>query len=252
MMVRDAEQMQVLMILRHQQIKFAGGALVFPGGKAGREDSDPAWQDILDGAPDDPVAASLRIAAVREAYEESGLLLARPAARRGVGAPLLHPDEAPALFASTSGEMPAGAFQATIRGAGLVLALDALAPFANWLTPDAPELSPKRFDTHFFVAVAPPDQVAACDGHEAVDACWISPKQALQDADDGKRLVMFPTRMNLEMLSRSGNAKAAISDTLAREWVRVEPQIFWDGADKKIRIPAEAGYCETTAPFGFP
>lgn len=249
LMVRDAEALEVLMVLRHQNIAFAGGALVFPGGKVAREDADPAWRDILDGAPENPVIVGLRIAAIREAYEESGLLLARPASRRGVGEPLLHPGEAAHLFEATSGEMPAGAFQAAIRDAGLVLALDALTPFANWLTPNVPEIMAKRFDTMFFLAVAPPDQVAVCDGHEAVDTIWIAPAQALEDAAQKRRLIMFPTRMNLEMLSRSDTAAAAIAATKARKWVKVEPQIFMDDDRKMLRIPAEAGYSVTVEPF---
>jgi 8-oxo-dGTP pyrophosphatase MutT (NUDIX family) len=248
LMLRDSHELEVLMVQRHHQIEFAAGALVFPGGKLAKEDADPAWRGLLDGAGEDAAATALQIAAIREAFEESGLLLARPASRRGVGEPLLHPDEAPALFSAAPGEAPAGAFHAAIRDAGLVLALDALTLFSNWQTPELPAL-PKRFDTYFFLAIAPPDQVAVCDGREAVNLCWIAPVKALADAAEGRRTIVFPTRMNLEMLGQSKSAAGAIADARARPRMKVEPEVVVQDGTRMLRIPPEAGYSVTLEPL---
>ena len=89
LLLRDAAEFEVLMVRRHYQIDFASGALVFPGGKANDEDADPAWVEWTDGDFSADALTS-RIAAVREAFEESGILLARPSDARGVGnAPLI-------------------------------------------------------------------------------------------------------------------------------------------------------------------
>ncbi|MCP2937238.1 NUDIX domain-containing protein, partial [Salmonella enterica subsp. enterica serovar Typhimurium] len=78
LLLRDAPTFEVLMVKRHHQIDFAAGALVFPGGKSHQGDSDPRWRDLAIGFDaDDLDGAALRIAAIREAYEEAGILLAR-------------------------------------------------------------------------------------------------------------------------------------------------------------------------------
>ena len=92
LLVRDAPGLEVLMVERHHQIDFASGALVFPGGKASAGDSDPRWAEQCDGHDSDPVQCALKICAIREAFEESGVLLARPVRARGVGAPFATAD----------------------------------------------------------------------------------------------------------------------------------------------------------------
>lgn len=247
LMLRDTAGLEVLMVQRHHQVEFAAGALVFPGGKLAKEDHDPAWEAALDGASGDAAANALRIAAIREAYEESGLLLARPAARRGIGAPLVRPEEAAALFGAP-GEASAGAFQTAVREAGLVLALDALVLFSNWETPEIARL-PKRYDTYFFLAAAPADQIAVCDGREAVNLCWISPSQALVDAAEKRRAIVFPTRMNLEMLAKSKNVAGAIADARARPQIKVAPEVITQDGAQMLKIPPEAGYSVTLEPL---
>jgi 8-oxo-dGTP pyrophosphatase MutT (NUDIX family) len=91
LLVRDAPGLEVLMVERHHQIDFASGALVFPGGKVAKEDSDPRWAEFIDDR-DHEHERDYRVAAVREAFEESGILLARHANARGVGKPLVRRD----------------------------------------------------------------------------------------------------------------------------------------------------------------
>jgi 8-oxo-dGTP pyrophosphatase MutT (NUDIX family) len=148
LMVRDAPDLEVLMVVRHHQIDFASGALVFPGGKLAPDDAAPEWRMLADGAEGlSEMEISLRVGAIREAFEESGLILARPGAQRGAGAPLAGCAAAQAIAvhrdAVARGEL---AFSRVIADAGLALALDTLVDYAHWITP---AIMPKRFDTYF-------------------------------------------------------------------------------------------------------
>jgi 8-oxo-dGTP pyrophosphatase MutT (NUDIX family) len=248
LLVRDAPTLQVLMVERHYQIDFASGALVFPGGKTGPEDHDPAWAQALPtglGVAGDALA--LRIAAVREVYEESGLLLARPVGA-GPNAPLISPVLVKRPMAVRA-EIARGkaSFLEMILAEGFELALDALTPFAHWITPKG---LPKRFDTHFFIAHAPQDQDAAHDGHEAVEACWVTPHDALAAAAEGRRKIIFPTRLNVQLLAQSKSAKEAIAAAKARPITTVEPLIAPNEAGvQTLTIPPDAGYGAVSAPL---
>ncbi|NDC59655.1 MAG: NUDIX hydrolase, partial [Alphaproteobacteria bacterium] len=248
LMLRDGDApCEVLMVERHYQIDFASGALVFPGGKLAKEDYDPAWSDHVDAAPQANDSA-FRIGAIREAFEESGLLLARHRAARGVGGGLI---EAAALEAAIPhrAQVAAGeaSFLGLIRDLDLVLALDLLTPFAHWVTPKG---MPKRFDTWFYLAVAPAAQIAVCDGHEAVEACWIAPRDALAAAASGARKIIFPTRMNLEMLATADDVETALAQARGRTIVRVEPEVVREESGALVlTIPAEAGYPVTREPL---
>ena len=247
LLVRDAPTLEVLMVQRHHQIDFVPGALVFPGGKAAAEDSDPAWEAHCDGFDGDTVQLSLKICAIREAFEESGVLLARPAAARGLGKTLANFAQTEAIARNREAiEKGQASFLAAVETAGLVLALDALITFAHWITPKG---MPKRFDTWFYVAAAPPDQVAACDGREAVDACWIAPGDALDDAREGRRKIIFPTRLNVELLAQSATASEALAASKSRRIVTVEPVIVREDGGMVLTIPAEAGYGVTREPL---
>lgn len=244
LLLRDApDAPEVLMVKRHYEIDFAAGALVFPGGKASGGDTDPGWDDFTDGNYG-PVQQDARIAAVREAYEESGILLARRRDMRGEGAALVGADMAERLApfrgACDRGEV---AFLDLIREHDLVLALDGLVHFGHWITPD---IMPKRFDTHFYVASAPAGQIAAHDGRETTDSIWLTAQEALAREAEGKATIIFPTRMNLIKLSRAASLFEAL-DSFARDPVVTvlpvpgrtpegEPCLF---------IPEEAGYGQT-------
>ena len=121
--------------------------------------------------------------------------------------------------------------------AGIEFAVDALGHFAHWKTP---EMMKKRFDTYFYLTRAPEGHIGAHDGSESVDSIWISPVQAMADADAGKRTVIFPTRMNLQMLAERAN----VSDALDKcgNVVTVQPFVEQDGEKRFLRIQANAGY----------
>lgn len=247
LLVRDAPELEVLMVERHHQIDFASGALVFPGGKASQGDGDSRWVDHCDGHDPDPVQCALKICAVREAFEESGVLLARPAGRRGVGAPFATAAQTEAIGALRQAiDKGEASFLDALVAHGLVLALDGLVPFAHWITPEG---MPKRFDTWFYVAETPPEQLAACDGREAVDATWIRPQDALAAAREGRRTIIFPTRLNVEKLAESSGAHAALEAARTRRIVTVEPKVVKEDGEMILTIPAEAGYSVTREPL---
>ena len=130
-------------------------------------------------------------------------------------------------------------FITLVREAGLRLTLDRLVPFAHWITPS---FEPRRFDTHFFLVRAPADQVVRHDGREAVDHEWVSPVSLLERRLTGEAKLMFPTRLNLEVLARSSSAAEAEAAARTRKVVTVEPRVEERADGKVLVIPAEAGY----------
>jgi 8-oxo-dGTP pyrophosphatase MutT (NUDIX family) len=214
LLVRDGPNgLQVFMVVRHHKIDFASGALVFPGGKVEDEDISLAGGDA---------ELASRLAAIRETFEECGVLLAPPKAGGG--------STATALGAS---------FREVLESRDWRSALDALTPFAHWITPP---ILPKRFDTRFYIVAAPPDQAAAHDGGEAVDSVWIEPARALSEGAEGRRTLVLATRLNLELLGKSASAAEAIAAAAARRIVVVEPRATKTETGYRLNIPLEAGY----------
>lgn len=240
LLVRDHPVFQVLMVKRHHQIDFASGALVFPGGKTHSGDADPTWQDYASGWSDlDEVQRILRIAAVREVYEEAGILLAQ----YPDGSPFAGQTDPATRAAVDKGER---AFIDVVREYGVAASLDKLIVFARWITPP---IMPKRFDTFFYVVAAPADQVAACDGMETVDAEWIAPGEALRLAETGERTIIFPTRMNLKLLAEAHGTSDVIARAENRQLVTVEPEIVERDGIRLLTIPPEAGYGKVAEPI---
>ena len=247
LLLRDEADLEVLMVKRHYQIDFASGALVFPGGKAHEEDANPVWTENSDcDFEGDPLTA--RVAAAREAFEESGILLARSANARGVDQPLVGAAVAEQLAHLRAPiDKRDASFLDMIRDNELVLALDTLIHFAHWITP---VMMPKRFDTHFYLAPTPPEQLATHDGRETTDTTWINPNRALEKAEAGEATIIFPTRMVLGKLGEANSVENAKAQFEPMKVVTVEPQIDKDEAGNPIlRIPAEAGYITTIEPL---
>jgi 8-oxo-dGTP pyrophosphatase MutT (NUDIX family) len=236
--LRDGGQgLEAFMVVRHRAIDFAGGALVFPGGKVDRGDADPGWGALAPVAAAPP-ARSLYVAAARESFEEAGLMLAR---RQGAPG-LLSAAETHELVDRHRANLIAGkiSFLDLVRRERLQLATDLMVPFAHWITPEG---VPKRFDTHFLLVAAPVNQLGAHDGGESIEGLWISPQQALAEAEAGQRTLVFATQMNLAKLARHASVAAAIAAARASPVVTVTPQVErLSGGRRRLRIPAEAGY----------
>jgi 8-oxo-dGTP pyrophosphatase MutT (NUDIX family) len=216
LVVRD-DPFEVLMVRRRKGNVF-NSALVFPGGLADPEDRDTAWLSLVTGAEGlEEQERALRIASLRETYEETGLLIVDE--QRGPCAPGL-------------------SFEDAVRASGGKLALDRVVRFAHWITP---ERAMKRFDTHFFIVRAPQGQDAACDGREAVAIEWL-PVEGVIARTEADMSFMLPTRLNLRLLSYSADSDAAIAAAFARPHVEVKPHIE-DRPDGMYSIlPEEAGY----------
>jgi len=235
-MLRDGQQgLEVFMVVRHHQIDFASGALVFPGGKV--DEGDTNVRDYCTGVDDlDDVALSLQVAAIREAFEECGILLARQVD----GDHLISGEKLQSLHPYrerlNKGELSIREF---LSSEGLLLACDQLNHFAHWITP---AMMPKRFDTHFYLAVAPEDHLAVHDGYESVDSVWITPEQAILDAKEGRKTVIFPTRLNVELLGLSSSVDEAMEATDQRQIVTVLPWTEQRDDGTYLCIPPEAGY----------
>ena len=240
LLLRDDPEFEVLMVKRHHQIDFASGALVFPGGKTHAGDQDPAWADHTTGWDQfDDEQRTLRVGAIREAYEEAGILLAE-----GLdGSDFAEVCDPLVRSAVDRGER---AFIDVVRDLGVRLRLDALAVFARWITPT---MMPKRFDTWFYAVTAPADQLAACDGRETVDAEWIAPAEALRLAAAGERKVIFPTRMNLQLLAEASGADDAVTRASARTLVTVQPQVQRRDSGNVLVLPPDAGYGAVEEPL---
>lgn len=187
---------EVFLMRRHRQSGFVPGAWVFPGGRVDAADSAPSLYDRIHGLPSDPVpAASFWTAALRELFEETGVLLA------------LGPDEkwAPAASSERSVEVLRRSLMEDEMSMMDVLteldvALDTgpMVHIAHWVTP---VVEPRRYDTHFFAVALPPDREPKPDPREMTEAAWLDPATALQRFERGELPMVFPTVKTLEMLN---------------------------------------------------
>jgi len=234
----DRAAIEIFMMVRHIQIEFQSGALVFPGGSV-----DPGDQEIADrpdlhrGHGGDAAALNFRIAGIRETFEESGILLARPRGSEAlIAASRASEIETAHRTALCEGKI---SFAEILARNDLVLALDQLVPYAHWITP---VVAPKRFDTWFFLAAAPPEQSGRHDGKESTDSIWLSPQEALDGSVSGRFKLPFPTTRNLIRLGKQPNVGSALDDARARTIVTVLPEVTKLGEGRRLRIPREADY----------
>ena len=251
LLLRDAaaqKEVEVFMMVRHYEIDFNSGALVFPGGSVDKGDKEIiATPELYSGGEGlDETTLSFRIAAIRETFEESGILLARPKGSKA----LVDAKRASEIEAAHRADLCDSkiSFLEVIEASGLVLALDALVPYAHWITPEG---MPKRFDTWFFLAAAPPEQAGAHDGKESTDSIWVSPREAVAGGESGRFKLPFPTTRNLIRLGKQASVQTALDDSRGRPIVTVMP-VMTKTADgsRQLRIPREAGYDGEVFEFG--
>lgn len=242
LLLRDgANGIEVFMVKRHHQIDFASGALVFPGGKVDPHDRDPALRNHAEGAGQlDDLRLNLAACAIREGFEESGILLARKPGNRdyidAAAAAALAPWR-PKLNSSEVGLVE------FLTKENLRLACDSLVTFAHWVTP---AFMPKRFDTYFYVAATPAGQLGRHDGSESVDSVWVNPIEAISDK---RWTIIFPTKMNLLKLGKSKTVAEAIAAAKSAPVVTVEPLVVSRDGKQLLTIPEEAGYGKIEEPM---
>ena len=242
LLLRDSaerKEVEVFMMVRHYEIDFNSGALVFPGGSVDKGDKEiiatPALYSGGEGL--DEATLSFRIAAIRETFEESGILLARPKGSKALF-DAGHASEIEAAHRTALCESKTS-FLNVLAETGMVLALDELVPYAHWVTPEG---MPKRFDTWFFLAAAPPDQLGAHDGKESTDSIWVSPREALEGGQSGRFKLPFPTTRNLIKLGKQASVRTALDDSRGKDVVTVTPVMTRTATGRQLRIPLEAGY----------
>ncbi len=233
-----ASPLEVFMVVRHHQIDAFSGALVFPGGKLEDADGDPRLRPRCGSAEKcSDEELKFRVAGVREAFEECGILLARRRGQRAVVA------AADLKGIEERWRARLAKDEATIvdlaEAEDLEIATDLMTPYAHWITPT---FAPRRFDTWFFLAEAPEDQVALHDGSESVDSVWIAPQQAIDEAAAGERTLVHATLKNLELLAEGRTVVGAISQATERKIVTVQPWVETRDGKRFLHIPEGAGY----------
>ena len=230
---------ELLLIERHAATAFAGGAMVFPGGRVEPDDAaiaaDTALADGFDAL--DSVDAAARVAAARELFEEADILLSD-------GPPL-----PPGVRADWSTRLNAG----SARYADLLAAhghrLDAarLLPFAHWVPPAAAPIA-RRFDTRFYLARLPAGETAVADGHEAVATRWITAAEAVAQAAAGAIDLVFPTRRVLERIAQYRTLDPLVQAARTAPVIRIQPRIEMRDGTAWITIPEGCDYPVTEAP----
>lgn len=216
---------EILLLRRHRTSGFVPGAYVFPGGRVDPEDGEPgllARTDLGDGAADlrDGAAApEYRMAAVRELFEETGVLLAGRDAGHAVGDAAADPRLADWREALMQGR---STLLDLIDSLDLRLAAADLVYCAHWITPVAER---RRYDTRFFLAALPPGAEASIDGREMTDALWLTPAAALRRFRAGRLPMVFPTVRTLETLEGFTSVAAALDAHRYRAVASVLPRL---------------------------
>ncbi|TQF73310.1 NUDIX hydrolase [Rhodococcus spelaei] len=239
-LVRDsASGPEVFLLRRVGGMAFAGGMTVFPGGGVDPQDAeaDVAWT----GPPvswwaerfgvDEAKAKALVCAAVRETFEECGVLLAGPTAETVVADTTGYADARRRLEAREL------SFSEFLASENLVLRADLLRPWANWITPVGEH---RRYDTRFFVAAAPTGQVADGATSEAEEVAWQTPEQAVADWSQGRTMLLPPTWTQL----RSIDQFDSVADVLAAqpEIPAILPTLYEEDGSLRVRFPGQEPY----------
>lgn len=203
LLVRDepagaSTELQIFMVRRRDESGFVGGHHVFPGGVIDQADRDEGWAQRCTGDSD-----AFLVGALRELLEESGVFLARTEE----GDPLVI-DEAELTALAQQVHAGEVGLLAACRERKLNLDTAALHPWSHWITPEG---QPRRYDTRFFVAVAPEDQEAVHDGIELTEGVWASPAEFLRQLDEGSVQMILPTVATLRALREFPTTHALVA-----------------------------------------
>ena len=240
-LLRDGAQgLEVFLVKRHGLSDVLGGAYVFPGGKLDAADCESAHHAHFDRAPQDlhaslgesetdqATACGLFVAALRETFEESGVLLAA-ATGPNSALPLVSTD-----------------FHARLAARQLRLHTSAVQPWMRWITPRMPSVSSKRFDTRFFIAAMPHGQLAAHDNVETTQSAWLAPRTALAQYWEREIELAPPQIMSLAHLSRHATVASALAEAASRPPPVVMPEAFNEEGTRVICYPGDPQHSVAT------
>jgi 8-oxo-dGTP pyrophosphatase MutT (NUDIX family) len=242
---------EIFLMRRNANQSFMGGAVVFPGGKVDDRDADSGLANFARGLsaegaagklhePDLPGAQAIGLffAAIRETFEETGVLLAT----RAGGAPFNSSDPLTVARFEAYREKIHRSEMSLGEMAGkenLCFPLDRLAPYAHWITP---RIESRRFDTRFFLARIPEGQTAVHDTVELTDSVWISPAEALEKQRQGEMLLMPPTLKIMEELSAFDTLDELFDAAARRRIHTVLPQVRTHEDTVTILLPHDPEY----------
>jgi 8-oxo-dGTP pyrophosphatase MutT (NUDIX family) len=243
----SARGFEVFLVRRQDSVAFMGGAHVFPGGRVDQGDYTVDAEQWCDGSAeaaarlderDHDGALAFHVAAVRELFEEASVLLARD----GAGEVVSIRGDAQERFDVyrrdlASGKLP---LREVAARENLRLALDRLAVFAHWITPD---IETRRFDTYFFFALAPPGQDAAHDAAETSDGIWVTPAEATERCLRGEIALPPPTWTTLRALALCRDVNAAWQWARTQRLPRIQPRVLEHGdGTREIVLPGDSEF----------
>lgn len=248
-MLRDTatgpQGIEVFLLKRHGLSQVLGGAFVFPGGKVDPADAQLDLDAHLDQSihtlhkgMNEPLtapltAASFYVAAIREAFEESGILFTQ-------GATADHADEATALLKQGL------TFPAMLAHMKLRLHSQQLQPWSRWITPKVPSVTNKRFDTRFFISAVPETQIARHDNFETTESIWLRPRAALEQYWQGHIELAPPQIMSLVSLLGSNTVESVMQKARGRLPPIIEPEPFDEDGVRVICYPGDARHSVRT------
>ena len=238
---------EVLLLKRNRTVGFVPGAYVFPGGRVDSEDASAELVERLDGVSPEQAAERLGmeesdrravayyVAALREAFEETGIMIGR-----GPGGTPLPPAAGDASVRGVLAALHRGdrTFAEVVADLDVTLDGGAVEYIAHWITPRA---EPRRYDTRFFVAAVPGDTEALPDGSEITQAVWLSPEAALTRHEEGTLPMIFPTIKTLQSLLGFESVQQLRDSFGAREIPTVLPRLVRTPGGVGIRLPEEEG-----------
>lgn len=249
-MVREVDAgVEICMLMRNLKSDFVGGAYVFPGGAIDGNDYSPEFQDLCPFFDDDKASQALGlkkgglgffIAAIRESFEEAGILLASlPGDEEMVS--MKDPARAE-LFLHYREELNAHRLGLIdiVKSEKLSLRPERLKFHSRWITPVGP---PRRYDTRFFLVDAPKDQTALHDRSETVDSLWIRPQDALDAHERGEFQLIFPTIKTLESIAIHKSVLEIFESAPLHDPVEyVQPRIVERDGQIVLLLPGDDGY----------
>lgn len=244
--LRDSpDGIEVFLVKRHDQSDVLGGAYVFPGGKLDDSDLQLAATGHLDQEPGvlhaalaEPAlsvdaACGLYVAALREAFEECGVLFAQ--------------DVAHSHSLQLAQHIQAGqTFNQVLGDLQLRLQTRAVLPWSRWITPRMPSISSKRFDTRFFVAALPDQQIARHDNIETTESVWLTPRLALGQYWDHAITLAPPQIMTLAHLSRFPDVASALQAARQSPPFLIAPEPFTENGERVLCYPGDPRHSVAT------